>query len=305
MTSHRPLPAFAHHEARRARLPDGVRGTGGCGEQFVVGQSAAERRCSGDHHAGRQLDGVKPRDKDLAQRLRRFRGTFSQLGVEIRVAAAARVHRCHNLGGTVRQLTSGFLQSQPAKGYVGDGQDPQLLSEPARVLGAGVLVPPGQQDQQTRRREVAAQVGEEIQRRHIRPVHVLDDEHRAAFGDLPHCAHHRLDRPRSACRDRREHLPGGTPTHPERRVQSAVRDRAGQGRARAAQNPEPCRRGIRHGGPYQRRLPDPRITADHCNGRPLRQSGRQIPKQREFRLAPDHRPTHTTIMRPNTPVRAC
>jgi hypothetical protein len=46
-----------------------------------------------------------------------------------------------------------------------------------------------------RRWQVAAQVRQEVQRRRIRPMHVLDDQDRAAFGDIAQGGQHRVDGP--------------------------------------------------------------------------------------------------------------
>jgi hypothetical protein len=110
-------------------------------------------------------------------------------------------------------------------------------------------------------------MGEEVQCRHIRPVHVLDDQHCAAFGDLPDRAQHRLDGRRPTRRDRCEHHPGGVVIHPERRVQPAVGHRSGRRRTRATEDPQLSGVGIREGSVNERRLPDARLTPHDRNGR--------------------------------------
>ncbi len=177
------------------------------------------------------------RDQHLAQRLRRLRSTAGQLGVEIWVARASAYTAATSSAehsGSCRAVSSSVSRRR------GTSETDKMRScSPSQRVCSG-SVSSSRQVSKTNR-----PVAGRLRLRWARKSRV-DTSAQCTSSTTstappaaisPHRAHHRLDGPGPTRGDRRERLAVGTETHPEYRVQSAVRHRAGQRRTRTTQDP--------------------------------------------------------------------
>ena len=236
-------------------------------EADVRGSTSSSRRRSGSSAAAAQ-SGITASSKEVATR---FGTTESQLHEAPGVVVEPRGASQHGLRDRGRQLCGGSGGEQlgdvegvpPGRGVdlvgvvAGERGDRALRQgrelEEHRVLGPDradrgeqrmarrhLAAPEGEHEQRRQRADPPAEHGDRVERRVVRPVHVLEHEHRRPRRELELRDQQRLDLVRRA-------PPRAPPRAPARRSRRgrgrAQRPRNRQVVAGAEQHPRPCVRG--------------------------------------------------------------